>query len=779
MIRFFPVLFCILGAFWSVAAQTPSIAGRVLDTSGAVVANVEISIVPSSGGPPRATTTNGAGTFSFANLPPGAYRVTATAAGFAPFEQTVTIASTPVSLDLTLQAGNVFETTTVTASESGYQPLNATTGTRTDTALRDVPQSIQVVTRQLIDDQAAINVQDVVRNVSGVNVPHSVGSRQEAFTIRGFTSITNVYRDGYRNDFGSNRTATELSNIERIEVLKGPASVLFGRLDPSGVVNLVTKKPLADHQFSLQFQGGSFGLIRPTFDATGPLNPSKTVLYRLIGTYDRSDTFRDFNQRERHFVAPSVLWLIRPTTTLLFEGEYQKTSNLIDRGLPAVGNGPAPVPLSRYFGDPAIPYKNRQGKFGVTFNHAFNDAMTLRSALRTSAAGADYDSRQPRLLRADRRTLELGLDFQDQRFLTHYFQNDFVAKFTTGKIRHTGLVGFDASYEVLDLYQLEGATRQTIDIFNPVYTFATPALRLRGDTTRVNKSFGFFLQDQAALRDNLKITAGVRFDYYTARTRDFLRPAASQITRIVNRKFTPRVGVVYQPVEAVSLFFNYSRSFQPQLAFTFSNEPFVPETGEQFEAGVKFGYLNNRLTSTIAVFQITKQNVSTPDPVNTGFNIQVGEQRSRGVEFDLSARITPGWNVITSFSLTQSVVTRDTRFPVGNQLLGIPRPLGSFWTTYEFDGRFGKFLKGFGVGAGVFGVGKRFGDNNHTFTLPMYVRADASASYKLFRHDRLRARFAVNVNNLLDRRYFEGVQTALSIIPGAPRNFTGSVQFFF
>lgn len=782
MTRFIFCLVLLAGFVSTTLAQSTSsvLNGRVTDASGAVIGGAEILVKDTATGRVRTAVSDPEGKFEVANLSPGTFLLTVFAPGFAPFEQTAQVAQTPLSIEVVLKTGNVFETTTVTADESGYQPLSATTGTRTDTALRDVPQSIQVVTRQLIEDQGAVGVQDVVRNVSGVNVPHSVGSRQEAFTIRGFTSITNVYRDGYRNDFGSNRSATELSNIERVEVLKGPASVLFGRLDPSGVVNLVTRKPLADHRYSIQLQLGSFAFVRPTFDFTGPLNRSKTVSYRLIGTYDRSDTFRDFNQRERHFIAPSVLWLIRPTTSLLFEGEYQKTSNLIDRGLPAVGNGPAPVPLSRYFGDPAIPYKNRQGKFGMTFNHAFNDRITLRSALRTSAAAADYDSRQPRALRADGRTLELGLDFQDQRFLTHYFQNDLVMKFDTGSIRHTGLIGVDASYEVLDLYQLEGATRQTIDNYNPTYNFATPTIRLRGDNTRVNKSFGFFLQDQISLRDNFKVTAGIRFDDYTARSRDFLRPAGSQITRIVNRKFTPRVGVVYQPVQAVSLFFNYSRSFQPQLAFTFANEPFVPETGEQFEAGVKFGYLNNRLTSTIAVFQITKQNVSSPDPVNNGFNIQVGEQRSRGVEFDLSARVTPNWNILMSFSLTQSVVSRDTRFTVGNQLLGIPRPMGSFWTTYELDERlFGKALKGVGFGGGVFGVGRRFGDNAHTFQLPMYVRADLTAYYKLFRGDRLKARFAVNVNNLFDRRYFEGVQTALSILPGAPRNVSGSIQYFF
>jgi outer membrane receptor protein involved in Fe transport len=231
-----------------------TLSGRVIDMTGAAVSGASVHVRDQSvaaSKPERTATADAEGRFEIPWLSPGTYSLRVEGAGFTPHSQTINLGATQGEpMEIRLQAGNVFETVTITAQESGYQPLSATTGSRTDLPLRDIPASVQVVTRQVIDDQASVNVNDVVRNASGVNVPHSTGSRAEAFTIRGFTSTANTYRDGYRNDFNSNRSNTELSNVERVEVLKGPASILFGRLDPSGVINLVTKKPLSDSVIS-------------------------------------------------------------------------------------------------------------------------------------------------------------------------------------------------------------------------------------------------------------------------------------------------------------------------------------------------------------------------------------------------------------------------------------------------------------------------------------------------------------------------------------------------
>ncbi|HKX29206.1 MAG TPA: TonB-dependent receptor [Blastocatellia bacterium] len=783
----------------TIGANAQSLTGRVADAGGASIGGAGVVAHHTDTGSERATTTDAEGRFELAGLAPGSYRLVVTARGFAQFTQTVALRSDQgSSLEIHLSPGNVFETVTITSQESGYQPLSATTGSRIDIPLRDVPASVQVVTRQVIDDQAATNVQDVIRNVSGVNVPHSTGSRAESFTIRGFSSIANTYRDGYRNDFNSNRSNTELSNVERVEVLKGPASVLFGRLDPSGVVNFVTKKPLTDHYYSMQFQGGSFRYLRPQLDFSGPINREKTGLYRLNVAYENAETFRDFNERERFFIAPSVSWIAGPATSILIEGEFLQDRRLVDRGLVALpfAGGIAPVPISRYLGDPGIPYNNQQGKVGLTFNHGFSPVTTLRSAIRTSASRANYDSRQagtvievanPALSAALRNScaqlgatvcVELGESRSDQLFHSHYWQNDLATRFSTGRLRHTFVGGFDIQVELQDLNAKFSAQRPLLDIFNPTYVFPPNPLFLVSDTKRQNEAGGLFVQDLVELTTKLKVTISGRFDYYKASSLDFLRGNLRQTG--IDRVWTPRAGIVYQPAEPVSLYFSYSRSFQPVLSFDRFNNPFVPERGEQFEGGLKLGALHNRLTASIAAFNITRRNVATTDPVDPQFSAQVGEVRSRGFEFDGSAQLARGWNLLASFAYIDATITRDTVFPVGNRIQGVAKPTGSFWTTYEFAGWGGRrVLKGLGAGAGLFGVGRRFGDGFHSFSLPGYLRVDATAYYKLYHKDRLRARLAVNVNNLLGKLYYEGVQFAGSIIPGAPRNALASVQVIF
>lgn len=772
-----------------------ALSGRISDLTGAAITNATITINEQSGKSTRALAADAEGRFSVSPLAPGRYLLRVEAAGFTPYSQSLNVSDAPAEpLAIQMQAGNVFETVTITARESGYQPLSATTGSRADLPLRDVPASVQVITRQVIDDQAAVTAQDVIRNVSGVNVPHTTGSRAESFTIRGFTSIANTYRDGYRNDFNSNRSNTELSNVERVEVLKGPASVLFGRLDPSGVVNFVTKKPRADHYYSAQFHGGSFRFLRPQLDFSGPLTKDKNLLYRLNVAYENADTFRDFNERERFFVAPSVNWIVTPETTILFESEYLQDRRLVDRGLVTLpfAGGIAPIPISRFLGDPGVPYNNQQGKIGVTFNHAFSGGTTLRSAIRTSASRANYDSRQarsvietanPAISAATRNNcarlgtsvcVELDEDRSDQLFHSHYWQNDLATKFKTGSLQHTFVGGFDLQVELQDLNAKRATSRQLLDIFKPNYNFARGTLAPNSDQKRKNEAGGVFVQDMIALTEKLKLTFGGRFDYYKAYSLDFLRNNLTQTN--IDRVFTPRAGVVYQPVEPVSLYFSYSRSFQPVLSFDRFNNPFVPERGEQFEGGVKLGLLNNRLTASFAAFNITRQNVTTTDPVDARFLVQVGELRSRGVEFDLSAQPARGWNVMTSFAYINAEITKDTRFPIGNQIPGVSKPTGSLWTTYEFQGG---ALKNIGVGVGAFGVGRRFGDGFHSFSLPGYLRVDATAWYKLYRGEKLRARFALNVNNLLGKLYYEGVQNAVSILPGAPRNALATVQVVF
>ncbi len=774
----------LLGPVVSLGQGGGVIAGRVLDSAGAAIHGAKVTLKDRRSGASQAATltatTNEEGRFRFERLGPGSYQLDVNAENFNLMAQIVTLVESARDLEIRLVPRGLDEFVTVTAGDVGYRAEAATTALRTDIALRDTPQSIQIVTRQVIEEQAAVTASDVTRNVSGVSVPNSSGGRAEDFTVRGFTSSRNTYKDGVRNDFNSNRAYHEFSNVERVEVLKGPASVLYGRLDPSGVVNMVTKRPLAEHYFSLTFLGGSFNFERPQIDLSGPLNRSKSLLYRFNAAYDHSDTFRDFNERERVFIAPVVTWIASGDTTITFDGEAMRGSSLIDRGLIAVGSGVAPVPLSRYLGDPAIPYKYWQGRAGAQVYHVFNPAWSLRSMFRAAGNKANYHSRQPNRLLDDNRTLMLSLNLSDQSLQTYYWQNDTSGKFQTGWLKHQVVFGFDLGRERFASNGVSGQQRP-IDIYNPVYSFAPGPLARQSDSVTVNDSAGVYGQDLLILRDNLKLLLGGRFDYFDQLNDNRLTRAVSAA---IDRKFTPRLGLVYQPVEPVSLYASWSRSFQPQLQLTYDNQPFKPETGEQYEAGVRIEGFNKRLTSTIAVYQITKQNVSTPDirpGVPSGFSVQFGEQRSRGVEIDLSAQPTRRWNLIFTYGYINAIVSKDNAragaIPiVGNALLGAPGHTGSIWSSYEFDK---SLVRGLGFGVGLFGVGRRFGDNEHTFEVPGYARADASVFYRAYKADRVRFRLALNLNNLLDKKYYEGVRGRYGVVPGPPRNAVASLQFVF
>lgn len=773
------------------SGQTPQqISGKVTDINGAAVTNATVELKNGKKNEKLTQTTDENGAFAFQNLNGESFDLDISAEGFAPYSQAVKAGE----VEIKLAPRGFDEFVTVTSSDERYQAVSATTAMRADIPLRDTPQSIQVITQQTIQDQNAITAETAVRNVSGVTVPNTSGGRAEDFTIRGFTSSGNTYRDGIRNDFNSNRAHAELSNIERIEVLKGPASILYGKLDPSGIVNYVTKKPRTDNYYSFQFTGGKFGLYRPQIDFGGALNSSKTLLYRFNGAYERNKTFRDFNERERFFVAPALTWILGEKTTLSFEAEGLKGSGLIDRGViasnPQRDSRGLPIPLTAsivpvsirtYLGDPAIPYKYRQGRGSLSLSHFFTPDLNVRSAFRVNFNKANYDSRQPRSLAADGRTVSLSNNDADQSLQTAYWQTDVNYKFDTAGIKHNVVAGSDLSYEAFASQTLTSANAN-LDIYNPVYVFPPGRFTLSALSKNIGRSFGVYAQDLISLRDNLKVLVGGRFDYYYQNN-------DNRFTRTVNRSFersfTPRLGVVYQPVEPVSLYASYSRSFQPTNSTNFFGEPFLPETGEQYETGVKFDFLNRRVSATAAVFQITKANVIAPDPNDSRNSIQIGEQRSRGFEFDLSAQILRNWNVITTYAFTDAIITKYSLpnsnprpgVPVflpleGNELQGTPRHTASLWTGYEFDKG---ALRGFGGGAGVFAVGDRFGDNEHTFIVPGYARVDASVFYKIYRKDRLRYRVAFNLNNVLDKQYYSGVRGRFSVEPGAPLN--GQITF--
>ncbi|MBP5977566.1 TonB-dependent siderophore receptor [Brasilonema sp. CT11] len=567
----------------------------------------------------------------------------------------------------------------VTGQQDGYNSSDASTATKTDTPLRDIPQSIQAIPATVIQDQGAVRLTEAVRNVSGVSVQGTAGDRSDNYTIRGFGA--NTYKNGFLDDA---RAFRDTANIERVEVLKGPASVLFGRLEPSGIINLVTKKPLAEPYYNLSFTAGSYSFYRPTLDFSGPLTQDGKLGYRLNIAYENSGSFRDFVNKERFFIAPVLSLKIGDNTNLTLEGEYVHAENPLDRGLPVIDNKIADIPISRYLSDPRNQVIVDESKTYLTLNHDFNQNLSLRTAFRVTTA-SETNNRfviQPIFATSNNGTISLfNSGPANQYYETYFLQNDLTAKFNTGSVKHTLLFGV----EVGRLYERDQGQRgpdQPINIFNPVYNFSYDGpYEPFGNSTTSTNTFGVYLQDQIAVFDNLKLLVGGRFDTYHSETQDFLNASTSKTD---SDAFSPRVGVVYQPTKEISLFANYSRSFNPVSGVAKNGDAFEPERGTGYEVGIKGEFLNGRLSSTLAFYTVNKTNVATADPSDpTGtFSIQVGEQRARGIEFDIAGEILPGWKVIGSYAYTNAEITKDNSYPVGNTLANTPQHTGSLWTTY-------------------------------------------------------------------------------------------------
>ncbi|GJD15254.1 ferrichrome-iron receptor [Rivularia sp. IAM M-261] len=665
----------------------------------------------------------------------------------------------------------------VTGEQDGYRVPNATTGTRTDTPLRDIPASIQVVPRKIIEDRAVTNVAEALQNISGVNVG-IYGGNVALPRLRGFDSNNSFFRNGSSlASFNYDNFNTD--NLEQIEVLKGPASVLFGQGSPGGIINLVTKKPKSEPYYNLSFLAGSFSQYRPSFDISGPLNPEKTVLYRFVGSYDRSRSFVEFANSERYFLAPSIEWRISTDTKLAFDLEFIDSSRTFIAGIPAVGRGVADIPRTRALSESGD-FGDRFGKddiqrynLGVTFDHRFNQDWSIRNTfvarwntLRRAQVGVDsFDEVTGELARSV---------FTGDDSVSSYFNNlDVTGNVKTGSIDHKLLIGFEFGKETLNRRLFFGNSYPSLNIFNPVYSterfaFDTfPFTGVRRDQN--NTTYGIYLQNQIAFTDNLKLVLGGRYDNYQQETVNLLRSTSTSRTSSV---FSPRVGLVYQPTKPISLYASFVQGFEPNTANLVDGSAPPPQKATQYEVGLKTD-LSDKLAATLAYFDITKTNIPTTDPVNRRFSVVTGEVKSRGVELDLSGEILPGWNIIAAYAYTDAFVSQDNSIPVGNRFIFTPRHSFSLWNTYEIQqGN----LKGLGFGLGLYYVGEREADLDNSFTVPSYFRTDASIFY---RQDNWKAQ--LNFQNLFDTEYFVGTNEfrAGGVMPGAPFSVIGSVSVTF
>jgi iron complex outermembrane recepter protein len=659
--------------------------------------------------------------------------------------------------------------------ENNYNVPDASIATRTDTPLRDIPQSIQVVPQEVIKDQQANQLEDVLRNVSGVSAGDSFGGTAERFTIRGFaqnTTLVNGFRQGA---FGQGLPSVE--RLARVEVLKGPASILYGNLEPGGVVNLVTKKPLKEPFAETSIELGSFGLFQTGFDFYDAIDADQKLLYRLNANFEVNDGFRDFNQdATRVSLSPTISWQVGKNTDLLLDFNYINQANPFDRGIVAIGDGVADIPFDRIFQQSDDEYELEQLSASYQLEHRFSDKWKLRNSFRLVSSETS-DFRLDSLFIDDSGLLERGFRRNNDITENYSLQTNIVGEFATGKVEHQLLAGvdLDRATTVGKQGRLPEDPVFLIDVFtqeaDPVPDIEPEDLTsfARDENTRADL-IGIYLQDQISISKQFKFLAGGRLDIYDQKSIDFTEDLTAEQSQ---ERFSPRVGLVYQPIEPISLYASYGTSFNPDPnSTTVDGDLLEPSTGNQYELGVKREFLNKKLTSTLAFYQIDRANFATTDPNNPDFSIAAGEVRSRGIELDVAGEVLPGWKVIAAYAYTNAEITEDNDFSIGNKLENVPENSASLWTSYQIQQG---SLKGLGFGAGVFFVGDRQGDLDNSFTLPSYVRTDAAIFYR-------RQNWQANLNfqNLFDVDYIKSSETFREALrPGNPLTVIGSVSVSF
>ncbi|MBD8571362.1 TonB-dependent receptor [Pseudomonas syringae] len=654
----------------------------------------------------------------------------------------------------------------------GYRATRSASATRTDTSLHETPQSISVVTREAVEDIGATRLQDALDYAGGVGRANNFGGQGlTTFTVRGFTT-----GEFYRNGFPINRgypNMPDANTIERLEVLRGPATTLYGRGDPGGTFNVVSKQPLAERSVTLGSQLNDQGMKRGTLDASGPLDDDGRFAYRLKVVGEGGDTFRDHVETERYGVTPVLSWQVDDATRITFEGDFMRNNAPLDRGLTRYPAQTRTASRDTFFGEKDVgKLHNDNNMAQIRFDRDLNADWKLGGGIQMLDGSLKGDAIEANGLAADGRTLGRNFNYRKLEWTDRDVQLNVTGHFATGGFDHTLLAGVE--YEDYDYKSIirrsNGAVNAyTIDIFDPVYGQARPALTRTTTNDKENlKTYAAFVQDQVALTERMKLLAGVRFERFE---HDYDTFGVGVPFTNSDNAVTPRLGVTYDLTDTVAVYANTARSFKPNTGASRLGGGFKAEEGKSYEVGVKWEALDRQLSVDAALYQIEKQNVLTTDPVDSTFSVAAGEVRSRGLDLNVVGNLTPEWRVMGSYAYVDAEVTKDNTLRSGTRLLNIPEQTFSLLNVYEFqDGA----LRGLGLGAGGRYVDQRAGQTANTaFSMDSYTVFDLLAFYKVNEHVKLN----LDVKNVFDKDYEEGAFGNVYAYPGAPRTVQVGIAY--
>lgn len=655
----------------------------------------------------------------------------------------------------------------------GYRATRSASATRTDTSIHETPQSISVVAKDAVEDLGATRLQDALDYAGGVGRANNFGGQGlTTFTVRGFTT-----GEFYRNGFPINRgypNMPDANTIERLEVLRGPATMLYGRGDPGGTFNVVSKQPLPERTVTLGSQLNDQGMRRGTLDASGSLDEDGRLAYRLNVVGEGGDTFRDHVDTERYGVTPVLSWQVSDATRLIFEGDFMRNNAPLDRGITRYAKQIGSASRDSFFGEKDVgKLHNDNNMAQLRFEHLLNDDWTLGGGVQWLDGSLKGNAVEANGIAADGRTLGRNFNYRKLEWTDRDAQLNLTGHFDTAGLQHTLLTGIE--YEDYDYQSIiqrsSGAVgAYPIDLFDPLYGQPRPALTRTPTHDKENlKTYAAFVQDQVALTDKLKVLAGARFERFEHDYETYVPGGKSW--QASDNAVTPRIGVSYDLTETLALYADTARSFKPNTGASRLGGGFAPEKGKSYEMGLKWEALDQQLSVDAAIYQIEKRNVLTTDPVDSTFSVAAGEVRSRGFDVNVAGNLTPEWRVIGGYAYVDAEVTKDNVLRSGTRLLNIPKNSFSLLNMYEFqDG----MLKGLGLGSGLRYVDERAGQTANTgFSMGSYTVVDLLGFYKV--NDKVRLN--LDLKNLFDRDYEEGAFGNVYAYPGAPRTLQVGIAY--
>ncbi|WP_426122921.1 TonB-dependent siderophore receptor [Pseudomonas sp. PSPC2-3] len=697
-----------------------------------------------------------------------------------------TLALEPVPSDGALNLGaTTISAVAEPADSTSYQPPPTSSVMRSRGLLLETPQTVNVVPAQVLRDQQPRNLDDALANISGITQANTLGSTQDAVMLRGFGDNRNgsIMQDGMPVVQGRALNAT----AERVEVLKGPSSLLYGIQDPGGVVNIVSKKPQLLQSTSLTVRGSTFGNGKNgsggNLDTTGPIGDSG-LAYRLIVDHEDEDYWRNYGTHRESLIAPSLAWY-GDTTQVVFAYEHREFLSPFDRGtaIDPKTNHPLDIPATRRLDEPFNNMEGRSDLYRLEADHDLNDDW--KAHVGYSWNRETYDASQVRVasVNADG-TLTRSMDGTRGALTTDRFATaSLEGKVKLGGMQHDLVFGLDDEYRKIYRAELiRQAQRSAFSYVNPVYgndVQGTTVSAKDSAQTDLLRSDSLFFQDAIHLTDQWILVGGARYQMYDQYAGKGVPFKAN--TDGNGQKWVPRAGLVYRYTDELSFYGSYTESFKPNSTIAALNDGSVlqgdlqPEQSKAWELGTKLD-IPGRITASAALFDITKRNVlvSVGSGVDTVYSV-AGEVRSRGLELDASGQLSERWSLIGSYAYTDAEVTKDPALQ-GKRLQNVAKHTGSLSAVYDV----GSLIGGddLRVGAGARYVGQREGDANNSFNLPGYTVADVFASYNT-KIEGQKVKFQLNVKNLFDRTYHTSAASRVFVSMGDARQVSVSSTLEF